>query len=66
MSSDCPKSKYSLFVGEKVQPSLQVTPVADSEEPKTIVEKKAAIPEDEVKTKTRSPLTICLRMKDTY
>ena len=37
---------------------MQLTPVADSEEPKTIVEKKAAIPEDEVQTKPRSPLTI--------
>ena len=58
MSSVGSKSRYSLFAGEKVQPSLQLTPVADSEEPKNIVEKKAAIPEDEVQTKPRSPLTI--------
>ena len=47
-----------MFAGEKVQPSLQLTQVADSEEPKTIVEKKADLFEDEVHTKQISPLTI--------
>ena len=50
--------KYSLFAKEELQPSLQLTPAADSEETKTVVEEKAAIPEDEVQTKPRSPLTI--------
>ena len=47
-----------MFAKEELQPSLQLTPAADSEETKTVVEEKAAIPEDEVQTKPRSPLTI--------
>ena len=57
-SSDCPKSRYSLFAEEKVQPSLQLPTAAHSEEARTIDEEKAAELEDEVKTKQRSPLTI--------
>ena len=58
MSSVSTTGRYSLFSKEELQPSLQLTPAADSKETKTVVEEKDAIPEDEVQTKQRSPLTI--------
>ena len=58
ISSYFPKSKYSLFAGEKVQPSLQLPPAADTQETKTVDEEKDVVLEDEMQTKQRSPLTI--------
>ena len=49
MSSVGSKSRFSLFAKEELHLRQQPTvPEADSEETKTIVEEKAAIPEDEV------------------
>ena len=43
--------RYSLFAKEELQLRQQPTvPAEDSEETKTVVEEKAAIPEDEVQT----------------
>ena len=58
MSSVGTTGRYSLFSKEELQPSQQLTPAANSEETKAVVEEKAAMPEDEVQTKQRSPLTI--------
>ena len=58
MSLDFPNSRYSLFAGEKMQPSLQLPPAAHSEEAKIIDEEKDAVLEDEMQVKQRSPLTI--------
>ena len=66
MSSDCPKIRYSLFAEEKVQPSLQLPPAADTQETKTIDEEKAAVLEDEVQLNKEAPSPFCLRIKDIY
>ena len=47
-----------MFAGEKVQPSLQLPPVADTQETKTVDEEKAVVLENEMQTKQRIPLTI--------
>ena len=51
------KGKYSLF-GDQKQLLQPIVPAEDSEETKTVVEEKAAIPKDEVQTKPRIPLTM--------
>ena len=50
--------RYSLFSEEELQPRQQLTPVAVSKEIKAAVVKKVAMPEDEVQTQQRSPITI--------
>ena len=56
--SEYPKAKYSLFAGEDVQPCLKSPPVAHSEQARTVDIEGAATHEEELQTKSRSPLTI--------
>ena len=56
--SDYPRAKYSLFVGEDVQPCLKSPLVVHSEQARTVDIEGDATHEEELQTKPRSPLTV--------
>ena len=64
MSSDCPKDRYSLFAGEKVQPSLQLPPAL--KKPRLLMKRRLLYLKMKCKLNKETPSPFCLRMKDIY